>query len=58
MANKHKRMAKKWHEDWIGSDWYYQTKGSYHYATNNKQNIFWRNKRLGKEWEHEEIWNT
>ena len=58
MANKHKRMAKKWHEDWIASDCFYKQKGSYFYATGKKQNTYWRNQRLGKAWEHEEIWNT
>jgi hypothetical protein len=51
-------MAKKWHEDWVASDCFYKQKGTYFYATGKKQNTYWRGQRLGKAWEHEEIWNT
>jgi len=58
MSNKHKNMQKKWHEDWIARDWKSNRKGNYYYVTSSKMNLYWKGVKLGKEWQHEEIWNT
>jgi len=51
-------MQKKWHEDWIARDWKSNRKGNYYYVTSSKMNLYWKGVKLGKEWQHEEIWNT
>jgi hypothetical protein len=58
MANKHKNMSKKWHEDWVGSDWNYREKSPGHYAvTQRVRNKQWNKTQLGQEWMHERIWD-
>ena len=68
MATKHRNMYKKWHEDWIASDWHVKKKPSAFlcegqvqtdcytvtHKTHNKQ---WAKVRLGQEWQHERIWD-
>jgi hypothetical protein len=51
-------MIKKWHEDNVVSDWNYTEKRNGYFAVTGKtKNKQWERNKIGKEYEHERIWN-
>jgi hypothetical protein len=51
-------MIKKWHEDNVVSDWNYTEKRKGYFAVTGKtKNKQWERNKIGKEYEHERIWN-
>ena len=58
MTNKHTKMFKAWYEDNVLSTWKTTKVSDTRYVSENvrhgKANHY---DRLGREWEHERIWN-
>lgn len=58
MPNKHTKMFKPWIEDNILSTWNKKKISEVKYVYEKVKHIkAHRDERLGREWEHERIWN-
>ncbi len=59
MSKNHSpQMIKKWHEDNVVSDWNYTEKRKGYFSVTGKtKNKQWERNKIGKEYEHERIWN-
>lgn len=59
MASKHRGMFKAWYGDNILSHWTKKKVGENKYVYEKKKHVRATDMdRLGKEWEHEFIWNN
>ena len=58
MTNKHTKMFKAWYEDNMLSPWKRKNIAANKYRWEKIKHIrATRDDRLGREWEHERIWN-
>ena len=58
MTNKHTKMFNAWYEDNVLSHWKVKKVGDNKYVHEKVKHVTSRaTDRLGKEWEHERIWN-
>ena len=58
MPNKHTKMFRPWYEDNVLSPWRKVKTGDKLYTYEKVKHIkAHKDERLGREWEHERIWN-